>query len=87
MSPVSKEFQVFVKPVGALCNLDCSYCYYLEKQDLYKGLKQSVMSDEILEKYIIQHLEASTEENILFSWHGGEPTLAGIDFYNRVYLD
>jgi len=78
-----REFQLFVKPVGALCNLGCKYCYYLDKQDLYdeKGI---VMSDELLEKYIIQHLEASTEEPILFSWHGGEPTLAGLAFYKKV---
>ncbi len=86
MSPVSKEFQIFVKPVGALCNLDCSYCYYLEKQNLYKENIQPVMTDEILENYIIQHLEASNEEKVLFSWHGGEPTLAGIDFYKKVVV-
>jgi uncharacterized protein len=84
MSPVSKEFQIFVKSVGALCSLDCSYCYYLEKQDLYKENIQPIMTDEILEKYITQHLEASNESTILFSWHGGEPTLARIDFYKRV---
>jgi len=79
-----KEFQIFVKPIGALCNLDCEYCYYLEKQELYPEKKSTRMTDELLEKYIIQHLEASTEETILFSWHGGEPTLAGLNFYKKV---
>lgn len=78
-----REFQLFVKPIGALCNLGCKYCYYLDKQDLYQG-KASLMSDEMLDKYIIQHLEASTDELVLFSWHGGEPTLAGLDFYRKV---
>lgn len=77
-----REFQLFVKPIGALCNLGCTYCYYLDKQDLYQE-KSTLMSDELLEKYVIQHLEASTEELVLFSWHGGEPTLAGLDFYRK----
>ncbi len=82
MPQLSREFQVFVKPVGAMCNLSCHYCYYLEKKDLYKdGLLR--MSSDLLEKYIIQHIEASTEPYIFFSWHGGEPTLAGLDFYRN----
>ncbi len=83
MPSANCEFQVFVKPIGALCNLDCKYCYYLEKQDLYKK-ETPKMTEEVLEKYIIQHLEASCEDNVLFSWHGGEPTLAGLDFYRKV---
>jgi uncharacterized protein len=78
----SREFQVFVKPVGAECNLNCSYCYYLGKKDLYQP-GRSLMSDEVLEKYIISHIEASAEKIIFFSWHGGEPMLAGIDFYRK----
>ncbi len=81
-SQSTREFQLFVKPVGALCNLGCIYCYYVEKQNLYTG-KAPQMSDELLEKYIIQHLETATEEPVLFSWHGGEPTLAGIEFYRK----
>ena len=78
-----REFQVFIKPVGALCNLSCSYCYYLDKSSLYPAVKKSLMSDEVLEKYVIQHISAATDELIFFSWHGGEPLLAGIDFYKR----
>jgi uncharacterized protein len=84
MVKLSREFQVFAKPVGSSCNLRCSYCYYLEKRDIYQRAASIRMTDEILEKYIIQHIEASTEEVIMFSWHGGEPTLAGLDFYRRV---
>jgi uncharacterized protein len=83
MKQVSREFQVFVKPVGARCNLECKYCYYLEKENLYPDQKNVLMSDEILEKYIIQHIEASMEDVIHFSWHGGDPLLAGIDFYRK----
>ncbi len=79
----NREFQVFVKPVGASCNLRCSYCYYLEKAGLYKGEGIALMPDNILEKYIHDHLEASTDSTVFFSWHGGEPMLAGIDFYKR----
>jgi len=83
MPPTSRPFQLFVKPVGALCNLGCGYCYYLDKLDLYP--ENSVrMTEDLLEKYIIQHLEAASEEPVLFSWHGGEPTLAGLDFYRKV---
>ncbi len=78
-----REFQVFVKPVGALCNLNCSYCYYLEKSALYPSVKKTIMSDEVLEKYVIQHISASDDELIFFSWHGGEPMMAGIDFYKK----
>lgn len=71
------DFQVFVKPVGSRCNLDCAYCYY-------KGIGDGfLMNDEFLEKSIIQQFEASRGNNVLFSWHGGEPLLAGLDFYRR----
>jgi uncharacterized protein len=83
MENTSREFQVFVKPVGANCNLKCVYCYYLGKNKLYSDKKHMLMDYDILEKYIIQHIEASTEDIIHFSWHGGEPLLAGIDFYRK----
>jgi uncharacterized protein len=83
MAAMSREFQIFVKPVGATCNLSCSYCYYLEKAELYPDKKRVLMSDELLEKYIIQHIKATTEDLITFSWHGGEPLMAGIDFYRK----
>ena len=81
MKPPSREFQIFVKPAGALCNLHCTYCYYLEKKSLYPGNKSPLMSETLLEKYVIQHILASTDDLIYFSWHGGEPMLAGKDFY------
>ena len=84
MEKVSREFQIFAKPVGAECNLRCKYCYYLKKKVLYPGIRSFLMSDEILEKYIVQHIEASTEETINFSWHGGEPLLAGIELFKKI---
>lgn len=98
MTKNSREFQVFIKPAGAKCNLRCRYCYYLEKDNLYKTFpaiaegndsefngvgNRTIMSDELLEKYISQHIKASDGASVNFSWHGGEPTLAGIDFYKR----
>ncbi len=83
MSKIEREFQIFAKPVGAICNLNCSYCYYLEKKDIYPGNGSFLMSDDLLEKYVIQHIEATTDDLITFSWHGGEPLMAGIDFYGK----
>lgn len=80
----SRDFQVFVKPAGPLCNLACAYCYYLGKENLYPGSKIFRMSDDLLEEYIIQHIEASPSEIIRFSWHGGEPTILGVDFFEKV---
>jgi uncharacterized protein len=83
---ISREFQIFVKPVSAECNLECMYCYYLEKENLYHTLGSKKMTYGILEEYIIQHIKASSDKNIFFSWHGGEPVLAGLDFFRKVVL-
>lgn len=81
---VSEDFQIFVKPVGAACNLSCSYCYYLDKSVLYPHEIYGHMTDNILRTYISRHLAAAGSGSVMFSWHGGEPLLAGIDFYRRV---
>jgi uncharacterized protein len=83
MEKKSREFQIFVKPVGAHCNLRCRYCYYHDKKVLYTQKGAFIMNDEILERYIVQHIEASTEETVSFSWHGGEPLMAGLDFFRK----
>jgi uncharacterized protein len=82
--PPQREFQVFAKPVGASCNLQCRYCYYLKNQDFYPSSDHFIMTDEVLEIYILQHIQAWTEPVISFSWHGGEPTLPGVDFYRKI---
>jgi len=84
MTKMPREFQIFAKPVGSACNLSCRYCYYPGKKSLYPDKDHFLMTDYILEKYIVQHIKASTETIINFSWHGGEPLLAGIEFYRKV---
>jgi uncharacterized protein len=80
----SRIFQVFVKPIGSVCNLACQYCYYLEKEHLYPESESFRMPDIILEEYIVQHIEACTEPVIRFSWHGGEPTVLGLDYFRKI---
>lgn len=83
MTNISREFQIFAKPVSDFCNLQCNYCYYINKSDLTQVNQNTGMNDVLLESYISQHIEATTENVVMFSWHGGEPTLAGIDFYRK----
>ena len=79
-----KPFHVMTKPIGAICNLDCEYCYYLEKEELYPETKSFRMEDSTLENYIRQYIETqSTLSEITFAWQGGEPTLMGIDFFRK----
>jgi len=80
---VTREFQIFVKPAGPLCNLNCSYCYYLDKSILFSNAGITRMKEDLLGVYIRSHIQASTGPVIAFSWHGGEPLLAGKDFYRR----
>lgn len=75
-------FATLVKPVGSRCNLGCSYCYYLDKAALYDN-HESLMSDELLETYIRQYIEAVQAPVVTFCWHGGEPLIAGIAFFRR----
>jgi len=83
VTAASRGFQVFVKPAGALCNMACHYCYYLEKQHLHSADQPPRMPDDLLEQYIVQHIEASPGAVTTFSWHGGEPTVLGLDFFRR----
>ena len=79
-------FSVMAKPVGSRCNMRCSYCYYLNADRAGQSMKQPRMTDETLERFIRQYIEASPEPEACFVWHGGEPTLAGLDFY-RLAVD
>jgi uncharacterized protein len=84
MVKASREFQVFAKPIGSICNLDCKYCYYLKKEQLYPNGESFRMPNDILEEYIVQHIDASPEPVIRFSWHGGEPTVLGLDYFREI---
>ena len=84
VSPFSHPLYVMAKPVGARCNLACSYCYYLEKGGLYGDGVPGVMTDDLLELFIKQLLACQTQREVLFTWHGGEPLLRPLSFYRRV---
>lgn len=71
------------KPMGSKCNLDCSYCFYLEKERLYPGSDGFRMKPEVLEAYVRDYIAAQPGETVSFAWQGGEPTLAGLDFFRR----
>jgi uncharacterized protein len=73
-------FHMMLKPRGAICNLDCSYCYYLSKELLYPGSRFRMASD-LLENYTRQYIEAQHVPEVTFAWQGGEPTLMGLDFF------
>jgi uncharacterized protein len=75
-------FHVMLKPRGAICNLDCQYCYFLSKERLYPG-STFRMSETLLETYTRQYLEAQQVPEVTFSWQGGEPTLMGLPFYRQ----
>ncbi len=84
MVKASREFQIFAKPAGAACNLDCRYCYYLHKDLFYPDSGSFRMPDDLLEEYIRQQIEIASERSINFFWHGGEPTVLGIDYFRRI---
>jgi uncharacterized protein len=75
-------FHVMTKPRGAICNLDCKYCYFLSKEMMYRGSRFR-MADELLESYTRQYIEAQRVPEVTFAWQGGEPTLMGLDFFKR----
>ena len=86
LNPFARPLYVMAKPVGSLCNLACDYCYYLEKEYIYKAQNQQCcfqMSDRTLEEFIRQYIAAQTQPYVLFVWHGGEPLMRPISFYRK----
>ncbi len=79
-----RAFNVMTKPIGSICNLNCTYCYYLEKQALFPQKKDWRMNDTILETFIRDYIEAQEVPEVSFVWQGGEPSLLGIDFFRKV---
>lgn len=84
MNTPLKSCHVMAKPASSKCNIDCSYCFYLEKEKLYPNAGEHwKMDDATLEKYVVQQIEAQDTEQVVFAWQGGEPTLLGVDFFRR----
>src|SRR5450755_4704097 len=75
-------FHVMAKPTGAICNLDCTYCFFLSKEMLYPGSRFR-MADDLLETYLKQLFESHQSPEVVVAWQGGEPTLMGLDFFER----
>ena len=82
-APFAKPLYVMLKPISAVCNLRCRYCYYLEKKGLYPEEKRYAMSEELLERFTKQYLESQTMSQVLFTWHGGETLMRNIGFYKK----
>ncbi|MBW1902530.1 MAG: anaerobic sulfatase maturase [Deltaproteobacteria bacterium] len=81
-SSLPPAFHIMTKPRGAICNLDCKYCYFLKKEAIYPR-SDFRMSEEILETYTRQYIETQRVPEVTFAWQGGEPTLTGLEFYQR----
>ncbi len=79
----NKSFQIMAKPIGPICNLDCDYCFYLEKENLYPKKSDFKMNNDVLEAFIKQHIEGQPGDDALFAWQGGEPTLLGVDYFRK----
>ncbi len=84
MTTTHASYHTIIKPSGAQCNLDCTYCFYLSKEGLLSQPKAPRMSDEVLEAHIRQYIESQSGPEVVFTWQGGEPTLMGLDFFARV---
>ncbi|MDE3188159.1 MAG: anaerobic sulfatase-maturation protein [Acidobacteriota bacterium] len=80
----NSNFHVMAKPIGPICNLDCKYCFYLEKEVLYPQASKWAMRDEVLESYIRQYIEAHASPSVHFAWQGGEPTLLGVEYFQKI---
>jgi uncharacterized protein len=80
----TRPFHVMTKPIGPICNLDCRYCFYLEKEKLYHHERKWKMSDDVLESYVRQYIAAQPVREVSFAFQGGEPTLLGVDYFRKV---
>ncbi|MEN8153095.1 MAG: anaerobic sulfatase-maturation protein [Acidobacteriota bacterium] len=78
-----EAFNVIAKPSGSTCNLNCTYCYYLEKKNLYPSTSDFVMTEDLLEVFTRQYIQEQNAETITFTWQGGEPTLLGLKFFQK----
>src|SRR5690554_565336 len=81
-APLAKPLYIMLKPVGSKCNLECEYCYYLEKENLYKK-KNQVMSEELLERFVKQYIDSQTMPDVMFTWDCGETLMRPLSFYKK----
>lgn len=85
-NPLARPLYVMAKPAGSLCNLACTYCYYLEKKELCRDVaspQSQQMSDEVLERYVREYIGSQSTEEVVFTWHGGEALLRPLSFYQK----
>lgn len=82
--PASEPFHIMAKAIGPICNLDCKYCFYLEKEQLYPTNEKWKMSDERLETFVRDYIAAQPGQDVNFAFQGGEPTLLGVDYFRKV---
>ena len=85
-TPQPKPFNIMSKPIGPRCNIDCSYCYYLEKEKQFPDEKKFRMSDAVLETYVRELITTSAKAGMpeaTFAWQGGEPTMLGVEFFQQ----
>jgi len=83
LTPQPQGLHLMAKPVGPICNLDCSYCFYLEKEQLYPSRERFRMPDEVLRAYVQRYIAAQPTPEVEFVWQGGEPLLMGLDFFRQ----
>ena len=81
---IAQGIHIVAKPIGPACNLNCEYCFYLEKQALFSPGEQYRMSDDVLSAFITNYITSQPTPIVEFVWQGGEPTLLGMDFFKRV---
>ena len=82
----SRSVHILAKPIGPICNLNCRYCYYLEKEKLYPPrakFSDWILPEEILEEFIRQYIQAQPSPTVSFAWQGGEPTLLGVEYFEK----
>jgi uncharacterized protein len=79
----ARTFTVMLKPVGSVCNLNCTYCYYLEKKDLYPETSNFKLDENLLEEFTRKYIQEQDVDVITFVWQGGEPGILGIDYYKK----
>ncbi len=84
LTPAKRPFHVMAKAIGPKCNLDCQYCFYLEKEALFAKSERYRMPDDLLERYISGYIASQPTDAVQFAWQGGEPTLLGVKYFQRI---